>query len=71
MWCRERAHKEYDYYKEHEPEAAVRNAVTSMLSDLGKHEETANMQTIAFALGLPIMQSGDERQLFAFLDGFN
>lgn len=70
-WCKERAHHEYDYYREKEPASAFRNAVTSMLSDLGKHPETAKMEQIAFALGFPIIQSKDERELFRFIDGFN
>lgn len=71
QWCKERAHQEYAYYKEHEPESAFRNAVTSMLSDLGKHPETEKMTTIAFALGMPVMAGKDERELFRFIDGFN
>lgn len=71
QWCKERAHQEYEYYKVEKPDEAFRNAVTSMLSDLGKHPETAKLETIAFALGLPIMQGRDERELFKFIDGFN
>lgn len=70
-WCKERAHHEYEFYKVQKPEDAFRNAVTSMVSDLGKHPETAKMEMIALALGLPVMQSRDEYQLFKFIDGFN
>ncbi len=71
-WCKERAHAEYAYYKVNEPAAAVRHAVTSMLSDLGKHPETAKLEHIALVLGFPLLIGGcDERTLFQFIDGFN
>jgi hypothetical protein len=66
-WCKERAHREYDYYKVNEPQNAIRNATASMLSDLGKHPETANMQEMAFLLST---MAGDEASLFKFIDGF-
>lgn len=70
-WCKERAHQEYDYYRETQPEAAVRNAVASMCSDLDKHEETAKMASIAAVLGIAVMADKSEAALFKFIDGFN
>jgi hypothetical protein len=67
-WCKERAHKEYDYYKEHEPESALRNAAASMLSDLGKHPET---EKLGQSCAMLIFTVRDERSLFKFIDGFN
>jgi len=67
-WCKERAHREYEYYREHEPSAAIRNAVASMASDLGKHPETEKLVSLAVMLGMAIR---DEQSLGRFIDGFN
>ena len=69
QWCKERAHQEYDFYKTKEPAAAQRNALASMVSDLRKHPETANMVEIAVMLGLGTAR--DEPSLMRFIDGFN
>jgi hypothetical protein len=66
-WCKKRAHKEYEYYKTTDPHGAIANAVASMLSDLGKHAETKDMQRMAFVLS---MTAKDEATLFYFIDGF-
>lgn len=71
QWCKERAHQEYEYYKQHKPADAIRNAVASMLSDLGKHPETFKMERLAATLGIWVMRSGSEIELFKFIDGFN
>lgn len=67
-WCKERAHQEYDYYKGKEQGTAIRNATASMLSDLGKHPDTAPMLEVAGAMAFTVR---DERSLFSFIDGFN
>lgn len=67
-WCKQRAHQEYNYYKTKEPGAAIRNAVVSMLSDLGKHPETEGSLSWASMLGLSVR---DEGALLKFIDGFN
>ncbi len=67
-WCKERAKREYQFYKEKgTEEEARRNAVASMLSDLGKHPETRDMQQMAMMLALTIR---DEPSLMRFIDGF-
>ncbi len=66
-WCKQRAWKEYDYYKTREPANAIRNAVASMLSDLGKHPDTKDMQQMAFMIS---MTAVDEASLRKFVDGF-
>ena len=40
-WCKERAIKEFDYYHSKEGLAkATQNGITSMMSDLNKHDDT-------------------------------
>lgn len=69
-WCKERAMQEFDYYiKTEGMEAAVRNASASMLSDLGKHPETADSQKTAGMLLLMPMRSRDEVK--RMIEGFN
>lgn len=68
QWCKQRAHQEYDYYKDREPASALRNATASMLSDLGKHPETEKLgESCAFLM----FTVRDEHSLFKFIDGFN
>ncbi len=71
QWCKDRAMQEFDYYYPKEGiEAAARNASVSMLSDLGKHPETAPSQAMGAMLMLGIrMHSRDEVK--KFIDGFN
>ena len=66
-WCKERAHQEYQFYKKTEPEAAIRNAVASMLSDLGKHPETRGLQQAGMMIAMTVR---DEPSLIRFIDGF-
>ncbi len=67
-WCKERAWQEYNYYAPKEGEATGRrNAIASMLSDLSKHEETAGMQQMAFAISMTVT---DRPSLAKFIDGF-
>jgi hypothetical protein len=69
-WCKQRAWQEFDYYlKEEGFEAAAQNAKVSMLSDLGKHPETADSQkTAAMLLLLPVRSRDDMKR---FIEGFN
>jgi hypothetical protein len=68
QWCKERAHKEYDFYLSKErADKARTNAVMSMLSDLGKHDETKGMIDTAFLVSMTVV---DEQSLFRFIDGF-
>ncbi len=69
-WCKQRAMQEFDYYIEKEGfEAAARNAKASMLSDLGKHPDTADSQKTAAMLLLMPMHTRAEVQ--RFIEGFN
>ncbi len=63
-WCKERAREYLD-------NGDVQNAITSMLSDMGKHEETvstgaAMAPLAAFELMNPSVDSARR-----FIDGFN
>jgi hypothetical protein len=66
-WCKQRARQEYDFKKADNPEEARQNAVNSMLSDLGKHAETAGTVGLAFMMSMEVR---DERSLFRFIYGF-
>lgn len=61
-WCKERAHQAYAHSH------STADAVASMISDLGKHPETANLQETA---GMLMLTVRDERGLRQFIDGFN
>ena len=63
-WCKERAH-------EYLARGDVNNAVTSMLSDLGKHEETRGAGEKFAMLGMMACMSGDANEARRFIDGFN
>lgn len=67
-WCKQRAKQEYEFYRgKGDLAEARRNAIASMLSDLGKHPETANQQQMAFMLSMTVR---DEPSLLKFIDGF-
>lgn len=68
-WCKQRAMQEFDYYaKEEGIPAAVRNASASMLSDVGKHPETAGLRdTVAMLMMLPMRSRADVQR---FIEGF-
>lgn len=64
-WCKKRAHEYLD-------RGDIQNGVTSMLSDLEKHPETATKPGSPLAmLGMMAMMSGDPREAVRFVDGFN
>ena len=60
-WCKERA-------REYLACGDVRNAVTSMLSDLGKHPETSDCGLAM--LGIMLVASGDLSGARRFVEGF-
>ena len=39
-WCKRRAIAEYDFYMKNDPKSALRNGITSIMSDISKHSET-------------------------------
>ncbi len=63
-WCKKRAH-------EYLARGDVQNAVTSMLSDLNKHPETALKSPTLSMLGMLAVQSGSMVEAKKFIDGFN
>jgi hypothetical protein len=63
-WCKKRAH-------EYLARGDIKNAVTSMMSDLSKHPETAIKGTTLPMLGILAAQSNDVAQARRFIDGFN
>ncbi len=60
-WCKERA---LDYLGK----GKRTDAVASMLSDLGKHPETASSAKLGFMLSMAISSDNDARE---FIEGFN
>ena len=63
-WCKKRAH-------EHLAVGDIKNAVTSMLSDLNKHPETALKTPTPFMVGMLAVQDHDMAAARWFIDGFN
>lgn len=63
-WCKKRAH-------EYLARGDTVNAVISMMSDLSKHPETAHKNPMLDMLGVMAAQSGDEREVRRYIDGFN
>lgn len=60
QWCKQRALAYIDA-------GDVRNGVTSMLSDLGKHPETADLTNTAFLMSLTVEDARTARE---FINGF-
>jgi len=70
-WVKQRAKQEYEYYVEKESHGvAVRNATASVLSDLGKHPETANNVLVIGSLMI-MTQFPTKDALYKFIDGIN
>lgn len=49
----------------------IMNAVTSMLTDLAKHEETAGVGTAMAQLGMLYIMNSDRAGARRFIEGFN
>lgn len=62
-WCKKRALEYFDA-------GDLNNAVTSMLSDLSKHDETRGIGEKLGMLGIFAMQGGS-REVRRFIEGFN
>lgn len=62
-WCKRRAHEYLDH------DGDVRNAITSMMSDLGKHPETT-LTLPEMNLAMAIMVANDQARARQFIDGF-
>lgn len=63
-WCKKRALEYLD-------QGDIANAVTSMLSDLGKHDETRGVGEKMAMLGMLAITSGDTAEARRFITGFN
>lgn len=63
-WCKKRALKYLDA-------GDLNNAVTSMMSDLGKHPETAKVGEMMTPFGLQCMMQQDHHGARRFIVGFN
>lgn len=63
-WCKKRAH-------EYLEKGDIKNAVTSMLSDMEKHPDTEGISPILAMLGMQVCMSGDMPEARRFIDGFN
>jgi len=71
-WCKERAIQEYDYYAKTEPKRALQNGITSMASDLNKHEETKSATLQSLCMMQLMTKPNMSRQEFVnFINGFN
>lgn len=71
-WAKTRAIQELDYYLKEDPSKACQNAVASILSDLGKHEELRGHSAIKLG-GMLLLGGhlGTEKQVRDFIVGFN
>ena len=63
-WCKQRAR---EYLARHD----AHNAITSMLSDLSKHEETRGIGEKLGGLGMLTLMNGGIEDARRFIEGFN
>lgn len=64
QWCKDRALEYCD-------QGDLTNAMASMVSDLGKHDETAPSANLWTSVGLMEVMSGDKQRVRRFIEGFN
>ena len=72
-WCKERAISEFDYHqKKGGFQDAVRNGITSMMSDISKHSEISSPALGMLCLMHMMPGKINSRQEFVnFINGFN
>lgn len=71
-WCKERAIQEYDFYAKTEPRSALRNGMTSIMSDINKHPETKSDTLQSLCMMQLMSKPNMSRQEFVnFINGFN
>ncbi len=63
-WCKERALEYVDLDD-------LPSAVASMVSDLGKHDETRGIALPVMALAFAAIESGDKAEVRRWIEGFN
>jgi hypothetical protein len=61
-WCKQRA-------LEYVEQGDMKNALSSITSDLGKHPETRNMAQFCVMVGLP--ETASKERMKRFIEGFN
>ncbi len=66
-WCKERALE----YLNPGPHYSLEQAVASMVSDLGKHEDTEHLLIAAAPLSIAALMTGREKDVRFFIVGFN
>lgn len=75
QWCKDRAITEYDYYAKSsitDRKDAVKNGITSMMSDLGKHPECKSEVLQSLCMFQLMSNPNMSRQEFVnFINGFN
>lgn len=69
-WCKQRAIQEFDYYAKTNLSRAVRNGITSMMSDLNKHDETKS-QALQMLCMIEMMKLHSRASFMHFINGFN
>ena len=62
-WCKQRAREYLD-------RGDIKNAITSMLSDMGKREDTKVNHMLAL-LGMKVIVDHDPAEAKRFIEGFN
>lgn len=71
-WCKERAIQEFDFYLGEGLPSAIRNGITSIMSDINKHEETKSEALQQLCLFQLLGNMIHSRQEFVnFINGFN
>lgn len=71
-WCKSRAIQEYDYYAKISPREAVKNGITSIMSDINKHDETRSDTLQSLCMMQLMTKPNMSRQEFVnFINGFN
>lgn len=71
-WCKDRAIQEFDFYVKTSLNAAVRNGITSMMSDINKHAECKSEVLQSLCMFQLMSNPNMSRQEFVnFINGFN
>ncbi len=69
-WCKTRAFDEFKFYAKKNLSEAIRNGITSMMSDLGKHPDTSGQALQALCM-MELMNCHSETAFSKFINGFN
>lgn len=70
-WCKQRAIAEFDFYQSKDG-TGFKNGITSMMSDLMKHDETKSVTLQSLCMMQMMTKPRMSRQEFVnFINGFN